>query len=115
MSYNLYNRSVFTMKFSISLNVKQLLYLVFPIHRDNYGFVTYYNTDDAFAAIEKGRKLRQPDELPFDICFGGRRQFCQSNYMDLGLCAVLPPLHHKNFFPALNIALPLAEKSTKVC
>lgn len=50
---------------------------------DNYGFVTYYNTDDAFAAIEKGTKLRQPDELPFDICFGGRRQFCQSNYMDL--------------------------------
>ncbi|TSL68206.1 Peroxisome proliferator-activated receptor gamma coactivator-related protein 1 [Bagarius yarrelli] len=50
---------------------------------DNYGFVTYYNTDDAFAAIEKGKKLRQPDELPFDICFGGRRQFCKSNYMDL--------------------------------
>ncbi|XP_062868803.1 peroxisome proliferator-activated receptor gamma coactivator-related protein 1 [Trichomycterus rosablanca] len=52
-------------------------------HGDNYGFVTYYNTDDAFAAIENGSKLRQPDELPFDICFGGRRQFCQSNYMDL--------------------------------
>ncbi|KAG7327332.1 hypothetical protein KOW79_008938 [Hemibagrus wyckioides] len=55
----------------------------FRSHGDNYGFVTYYNTDDAFAAIEKGRKLRQSDELPFDICFGGRRQFCQSNYMDL--------------------------------
>ncbi|XP_060797009.1 uncharacterized protein si:dkey-93h22.8 isoform X3 [Neoarius graeffei] len=55
----------------------------FRSHGDNYGFVTYYNTDDAFAAIEKGKKLRQPDELPFDICFGGRRQFCQSNYMDL--------------------------------
>ncbi|XP_066503096.1 peroxisome proliferator-activated receptor gamma coactivator-related protein 1 [Hoplias malabaricus] len=50
---------------------------------DNYGFVTYYNTDDAFAAIENGTKLRQPDELPFDICFGGRRQFCQSDYADL--------------------------------
>lgn len=55
------------------------------IYRDNYGFVTYYDTDDAFTAIEKGTKLRQPDELPFDICFGGRRQFCRSNYMDLGL------------------------------
>ncbi|KAK3562145.1 hypothetical protein QTP86_030147, partial [Hemibagrus guttatus] len=55
----------------------------FRSHGDNFGFVTYYNTDDAFAAIEKGTKLRQPDELPFDICFGGRRQFCQSNYMDL--------------------------------
>ncbi|KAF5905164.1 peroxisome proliferator-activated receptor gamma coactivator-related protein 1-like [Clarias magur] len=55
----------------------------FRSHGDNYGFVTYYDTDDAFTAIEKGTKLRQPDELPFDICFGGRRQFCQSNYMDL--------------------------------
>ncbi|KAL6468787.1 hypothetical protein MHYP_G00223110 [Metynnis hypsauchen] len=55
----------------------------FRSHGDNYGFVTYYNTDDAFAAIENGTKLRQPDELPFDICFGGRRQFCQSNYADL--------------------------------
>ncbi|KAI4880727.1 hypothetical protein NFI96_024525 [Prochilodus magdalenae] len=55
----------------------------FRSHGDNYGFVTYYNTDDAFAAIENGVKLRQPDELPFDICFGGRRQFCQSNYADL--------------------------------
>ncbi|KAL0180540.1 hypothetical protein M9458_022946, partial [Cirrhinus mrigala] len=50
---------------------------------DNYGFVTYYNTDDAYAAIENGSKLRRPDELPFDICFGGRRQFCKSNYADL--------------------------------
>ncbi|XP_047659616.1 peroxisome proliferator-activated receptor gamma coactivator-related protein 1 isoform X2 [Tachysurus fulvidraco] len=50
---------------------------------DNYGFVTYYSTDDAFTAIEKGTKLRQPDELPFDICFGGRRQFCRSDYLDL--------------------------------
>lgn len=54
-------------------------------HRDNYGFVTYYNTNDAFMAIENGSKLRKPDELPFDLCFGGRRQFCQSNYADLGI------------------------------
>ncbi|KAG9267010.1 peroxisome proliferator-activated receptor gamma coactivator-related protein 1-like [Astyanax mexicanus] len=50
---------------------------------DNYAFVTYYRKDDAFTAIENGTKLRRPDELPFDICFGGRRQFCQSNYADL--------------------------------
>uniref|UniRef100_A0A3Q0T526 PPARG related coactivator 1 n=1 Tax=Amphilophus citrinellus TaxID=61819 RepID=A0A3Q0T526_AMPCI len=50
---------------------------------DNYGFVTYYNTKDAFRAIENGSKLRKPDELPFDLCFGGRRQFCQSSYSDL--------------------------------
>ncbi|KAK7127309.1 hypothetical protein R3I93_020024 [Phoxinus phoxinus] len=50
---------------------------------DNYGFVTYYSRDDAHAAIENGSKLRRSDELPFDICFGGRRQFCKSNYADL--------------------------------
>lgn len=50
---------------------------------DHYGFVTFYNMEDAFAAIDNGGKLRKPDELPFDICFGGRRQFCNSNYSDL--------------------------------
>ncbi|XP_051940319.1 peroxisome proliferator-activated receptor gamma coactivator-related protein 1-like [Hippocampus zosterae] len=50
---------------------------------DHYGFVTFYRMDDAFAAIDNGAKLRRPDELPFDICFGGRRQFCNSDYADL--------------------------------
>ncbi|XP_047220622.1 peroxisome proliferator-activated receptor gamma coactivator-related protein 1-like isoform X1 [Girardinichthys multiradiatus] len=50
---------------------------------DHYGFVTFYNTEDAFAAIDNGGKLRNPDELPFDLCFGGRRQFCNSDYSDL--------------------------------
>lgn len=50
---------------------------------DDYGFVTYYNMQDAFEAIEKGSKVRRPDELPFDLCFGGRRQFCSSDYADL--------------------------------
>ncbi|XP_054897461.1 peroxisome proliferator-activated receptor gamma coactivator-related protein 1-like [Poeciliopsis prolifica] len=50
---------------------------------DHYGFVTFYNTEDAFAAIDNGGKLRQPNELPFDLCFGGRRQFCNSDYADL--------------------------------
>ncbi|XP_007570205.1 peroxisome proliferator-activated receptor gamma coactivator-related protein 1 isoform X2 [Poecilia formosa] len=50
---------------------------------DHYGFVTFYNTEDAFAAIDNGGKLRQPNELPFDLCFGGRRQFCNSVYADL--------------------------------
>lgn len=47
--------------------------------------MTYYDTKDAFAAIENGSKLRKPDELPFDLCFGGRRQFCQTSYADLGM------------------------------
>lgn len=53
-------------------------------HSDHYGFVTFYNMDDAFSAIDNGSKLRRPDELPFDLCFGGRRQFCNSDYADLG-------------------------------
>ncbi|XP_074521574.1 uncharacterized protein LOC141787184 isoform X2 [Halichoeres trimaculatus] len=50
---------------------------------DHYAFVTFYNMGDAFAAIDNGGKLRKPDELPFEICFGGRRQFCNSDYADL--------------------------------
>lgn len=57
--------------------------LHFREHGDNYGFVTYYNTKDAFTAIENGSKLRRPNELPFDLCFGGRRQFCKTSYADL--------------------------------
>lgn len=52
--------------------------------RDNYGFVTYRYAEEAFAAIERGHTLRRPDEQPFDLCFGGRRQFCKRNYADLG-------------------------------
>lgn len=63
---------------------KLMMILVF-CHRDNYGFVTYYNTKDAFTAIENGSRLRKSDELPFDLCFGGRRQFCKSSYADLGM------------------------------
>ncbi|XP_061492240.1 peroxisome proliferator-activated receptor gamma coactivator-related protein 1 isoform X2 [Rhineura floridana] len=50
---------------------------------DNYGFVTYRYAEDAFAAIEDGHTLCRPDEQPFDLCFGGRRQFCKRNYVDL--------------------------------
>ncbi|XP_056265105.1 peroxisome proliferator-activated receptor gamma coactivator-related protein 1-like isoform X2 [Pseudoliparis swirei] len=63
--------------------VVECVSLHFRERGDHYGFVTFYNTDDAFAAIDNGGKLRKPDELPFDICFGGRRQFCNSHYADL--------------------------------
>lgn len=66
-----------------SKRTKEWFIIVF--RRDNYGFVTFFDTKDAFSAIENGSKLRNPDELPFDLCFGGRRQFCQSSYADLGL------------------------------
>lgn len=52
--------------------------------RDNYGFVTYRYAEEAFAAIEGGHSLHHPDEQPFDLCFGGRRQFCRRSYTDLG-------------------------------
>lgn len=55
--------------------------LHFREHGDNYGFVTYEYTCDAYAAIEKGNAI--PGEDRFDLCFGGRRQFCATEYADL--------------------------------
>ncbi|XP_060624219.2 peroxisome proliferator-activated receptor gamma coactivator-related protein 1 [Anolis sagrei] len=57
--------------------------LHFREHGDNYGFVTYRYPEEAYAAIDGGQALRRPDEQPFDLCFGGRRQFCKRNYTDL--------------------------------
>ncbi|KAM6915839.1 peroxisome proliferator-activated receptor gamma coactivator-related protein 1 [Xenentodon cancila] len=76
--------------------------LHFRDHGDNYGFVTYYDTKDAFTAIENGSKLRKPDELPFDLCFGGRRQFCQASYSDLDSSREYEPLPAKGKFHALD-------------
>ncbi|XP_022061572.2 peroxisome proliferator-activated receptor gamma coactivator-related protein 1 [Acanthochromis polyacanthus] len=76
--------------------------LHFRDHGDNYGFVTYYDTKDAFTAIENGSKLRKPDELPFDLCFGGRRQFCQTSYADLDSSREYDPLPAKGKYHALD-------------
>ncbi|KAA8583819.1 hypothetical protein FQN60_015027 [Etheostoma spectabile] len=76
--------------------------LHFRDHGDNYGFVTYYDTKNAFTAIENGGKLRKPDELPFDLCFGGRRQFCKTNYADLDSNREYEPLPAKSKFHALD-------------
>ncbi|XP_047459694.1 peroxisome proliferator-activated receptor gamma coactivator-related protein 1 [Mugil cephalus] len=69
---------------------------------DNYGFVTYYDTKDAFNAIENGSKLRKPDEMPFDLCFGGRRQFCKTSYADLDSNREYDPLPSKGKYHALD-------------
>lgn len=69
---------------------------------DHYGFVTYYNTNDAFMAIENGSKLRKPDEYPFDLCFGGRRQFCQTSYADLDSSKEYDPLPSRSKTLALD-------------
>ncbi|XP_043549873.1 peroxisome proliferator-activated receptor gamma coactivator 1-alpha isoform X2 [Chiloscyllium plagiosum] len=50
---------------------------------DNYAFITYRYTCDAFAALENGNTLQRSNEPPFELCFGGRRQFYKSNYADL--------------------------------
>ncbi len=48
---------------------------------ENYGFLTFKNTDDAKKAIEHGNK---DTSLPqYDLCFGGRRNFCREDYCDL--------------------------------
>ncbi|XP_072041757.1 uncharacterized protein [Amphiura filiformis] len=48
---------------------------------DNYAFVTFQYTCDAFAAIEGVNQDKF--EPQYDVCFGGRRQFCRSDYADL--------------------------------
>lgn len=52
--------------------------------RDNFGFITYRYTCDAFAALENGHTLRRSNEPQFELCFGGLKQFCKSHYTDLG-------------------------------
>ncbi|KAM8924822.1 peroxisome proliferator-activated receptor gamma coactivator-related protein 1 [Pelodytes ibericus] len=79
---NLMTRSELKRRFSVFGEIEECT-IHFREESDNYGFVTYRYTREAFNAIENGHKLRLPDELPFDLCFGGRRQFCRSNYADL--------------------------------
>ncbi|XP_076141806.1 uncharacterized protein pprc1 [Alosa pseudoharengus] len=89
--------------------------LHFREHGDNYGFVTYYDTKDAFTAIENGSKLRRPNELPFDLCFGGRRQFCKTSYADLDSNREYDPATAKRKFDALDFdtLLKQAQKNLK--
>jgi len=48
---------------------------------DNYGFLTFQKSEDAYRAIEHGNDDKS---LPkYDICFGGRRAFCREDYYDL--------------------------------
>ncbi|KFZ57133.1 Peroxisome proliferator-activated receptor gamma coactivator-related protein 1, partial [Podiceps cristatus] len=72
-------RSELRHRFSVFGDIEECT-LHFRSEGDNYGFVTYRYAE---AAIESGHKLRRPDEQPFDLCFGGRRQFCRRNYADL--------------------------------
>lgn len=72
------------------VNFFQLLFTaVFSNCRDSYGFITYRYTCDAFAALENGYTLRRSNEPDFELYFCGRKQFCKSNYADLGRCFAL--------------------------
>nr|XP_056705696.1 peroxisome proliferator-activated receptor gamma coactivator-related protein 1 [Euleptes europaea] len=75
-------RSELQHRFSVFGNIEDCT-LHFREQGDNYGFVTYRYAEEAFSAIEGGHALHRPDEQPFDLCFGGRRQFCKRNYVDL--------------------------------
>ncbi|XP_076828516.1 peroxisome proliferator-activated receptor gamma coactivator 1-alpha isoform X6 [Brachyhypopomus gauderio] len=50
---------------------------------DNFGFITYRSTCDAFAALENGHTLRRANEPHFELRFGRQKQFCKSDYADL--------------------------------
>ncbi|KAF7230366.1 transcript variant X2 [Nothobranchius furzeri] len=50
---------------------------------DNFGFIVYRYTCDAFTALENGHTLRRSNEPQFDLCFGGQKQLCKSHYTDL--------------------------------
>uniref|UniRef100_A0A6J0TG06 Peroxisome proliferator-activated receptor gamma coactivator-related protein 1 n=1 Tax=Pogona vitticeps TaxID=103695 RepID=A0A6J0TG06_9SAUR len=95
-------RSELRHRFSIFGDIEDCT-LHFREHGDNYGFVTYRYAEEAFAAIEGGHTLCRPDEQPFDLCFGGRRQFCKRNYTDLDSNRDdFKPVSVKNKFDALD-------------
>ncbi|XP_075699137.1 peroxisome proliferator-activated receptor gamma coactivator-related protein 1 [Rhinoderma darwinii] len=110
---NRMTRSELRRRFSVFGDIEECT-IHFREEGDNYGFVTYRCTREAFAAIENGHQVRLPDELPFDLCFGGRRQFCKSNYVDLDSnCKEYDPSSVRNKFEALDFdtLLKQAQKS----
>lgn len=90
--------------------------LHFREHGDNYGFVTFSYTCDAYAAIEKGNDI--PDCQPFELCFGGRRKFCETEYEDLDgdieLMEELNPLQSLNSKKTLDFDELLQQAKKKI-
>ncbi|XP_026556969.1 peroxisome proliferator-activated receptor gamma coactivator-related protein 1 [Pseudonaja textilis] len=100
--HNRMTRSELRHRFSVFGDIEDCT-LHFREHRDNFGFVTYRYAEDAFAAIEGGHALVRPDEQPFDLGFGGRRQFCKRSYVDLDSTQDdFQPAHLKNKYDALD-------------
>ncbi|XP_060071270.1 NK-tumor recognition protein-like [Ylistrum balloti] len=90
--------------------------LHFREHGDNYGFVTFSYTCDAYAAIEKGNDFQ--DGPPFELCFGGRRKFCETEYEDLDgdieLMEELNPLQSLNSNKPLDFDQLLQQAKKKI-
>ncbi|XP_067949365.1 protein SON-like isoform X2 [Watersipora subatra] len=58
----------------------------FRLRGDNYGFVTYTSSQDAQRAITNGNKVPGPT---YNLCYGGRRIFCKTDYADLDGCTAV--------------------------
>lgn len=50
---------------------------------DNYAFITFANKEDAYEAVEHGND--DQSQPIYDLCFGGRRDFCKEKYFDMDL------------------------------
>jgi peroxisome proliferator-activated receptor gamma coactivator-related protein 1 len=46
-------------------------------------FFFYFSNDNEIFCFIEGNTIA--GEEHFDLCFGGRRQFCETEYADLGL------------------------------
>ncbi|XP_048826974.1 peroxisome proliferator-activated receptor gamma coactivator 1-alpha isoform X1 [Brienomyrus brachyistius] len=77
---------------------------------DTFGFITYRYSCDAFTALENGHTLLQPNEPPFELCFGGRKQFCRSSYTELeSHCDDFDPASAKSKYDSMDFDSLLRE------
>lgn len=73
----------------IALDIEQNMFLFPPsfpppvVFSMKFGFVTFDNAKDAYRAIDCS--TRDETINMYDVSFGGRRAFCKSTYLDLGI------------------------------
>nr|XP_023685264.1 peroxisome proliferator-activated receptor gamma coactivator 1-alpha isoform X4 [Paramormyrops kingsleyae] len=82
---------------------------------DNFGFITYRYTCDAVAALENGHTLRKSKEPHFELCFGGLKQFCKTNYTDLDShCEDFDPTSAKSKYDCMDFDSLLQEAQSSL-
>ncbi|XP_048852063.1 peroxisome proliferator-activated receptor gamma coactivator 1-alpha-like isoform X7 [Brienomyrus brachyistius] len=82
---------------------------------DNFGFITYRYTCDAMAALENGHTLRKSKEPHFELCFGGLKQFCKTNYTDLDShCEDFDPTSAKSKYDCMDFDSLLQEAQSSL-